>query len=144
MAFRPLPVLVVCWALAGLGAGVGSVLGNAFGKTGLFAGAIVGGIVAIAAAVALVAKLGWLPTGTQRGAFVGGLLGFTVAASIAVANLHTPITPVLITSVVGAGVLAQLRHSTGDFRANSPRPGGLLALSPLFSTRAFPNRVNSD
>lgn len=102
---KPLPVLLACWALAGLGAVAGSIPGNAFGKAGLFTGAIIGGVLAVAGAVTILAKLEWLPPGTQNGALVGGLVGFLVAAPIAVTNLHTPIIPVLSCSLVGAGVL---------------------------------------
>jgi hypothetical protein len=36
---------------------------------------------------------------------LGALLGLCVAAPIAVANLHTPITPIAITSLAGVGAL---------------------------------------
>ena len=102
---RPLLVLTAGWALAGLGAVIGSILGNAAGKPGLFAGAIVGGILGVGAAVAAATRLRWLSTGDRRGALAGGILGFAVAAPIAVANLHTPVTPVLSCALAGVGVL---------------------------------------
>jgi len=102
---KPLPVFLAGWALAGLGAVIGSILGNAAGKTGLFAGAIVGGVVGVGAAVAAVTKLRWLAPEDRRGAFVGGIAGFAVAAPIAVTNLHTPVTPVLICALAGVGLL---------------------------------------
>jgi hypothetical protein len=37
--------------------------------------------------------------------FAAGIAGFAAAAPIAVANLHTPVTPVLSCSLVGLGVL---------------------------------------
>jgi hypothetical protein len=36
---------------------------------------------------------------------MGAVLGFIIAAPIAVLNLHTPITPVLVCSLAGAGAL---------------------------------------
>lgn len=102
---KPLPVFLVSWALAGLGALLGSILGNSMGKAGLFSGAVVGGIIGVAVAVAALARLAWLPRVDRLGAFVGGSCGFLIAAAIAVANLHTPITPVLICGLAGAGVL---------------------------------------
>lgn len=81
------------------------MLGNALGKTGLFAGALIGGLTAIGATVVLVAPFGWLPKEDRSGAFVGGAVGFAVAAPIAVANLHTPVTPFLICALVGVGLL---------------------------------------
>jgi hypothetical protein len=97
--------MLTAWALAGLGAVIGSILGNAGGKRGLFAGAIVGGVAGIGAAVGFLSKLRWIPAEDCRGAFFGGVVGFGIAAPIAVANLHTPITPVLICGLVGAGVI---------------------------------------
>ena len=102
---RPFPLVIATWAFAGLGAVLGSILGNAAGKTGLFAGAIVGGLIGIGLAVALGSKLRWVSTADRRGAFLGGGAGFLVAAPIAVANLHTPITPILICGLAGVGLL---------------------------------------
>jgi hypothetical protein len=102
---KPLPVFLTTWALAGIGAVIGSILGNAGGKPGLFAGAIVGGVVGIASAVGAVTKLQWLSREDRRGAFAGGIVGFALAAPIAVTNLHTPVTPVLICALAGVGLL---------------------------------------
>jgi hypothetical protein len=93
------------WALAGLGALIGSILGNAAGRPGLFAGAVVGGVVGVGAAVALLTRLRWLSPEDRRGAFVGGTIGFALAAPIAATNLHSPVIPVLICALAGAGVL---------------------------------------
>jgi hypothetical protein len=93
------------WVLGGLGAVGGSILGNAFGRTGLFAGAILGGACAVILAVLLTTRFGWQPRAAQAGAMLGALLGLCVAAPIAVANLHTPITPIAITSLAGVGAL---------------------------------------
>ena len=99
------PTLIVTWLLAGFGAVVGSILGNAFGTAGLWAGAIGGGALTTVAAVALSVSRGWLPRPARGGALVGGLVGFAVAAPLAVANLHTPLTPIVVTSLAGIGVL---------------------------------------
>jgi hypothetical protein len=93
------------WGLAGLGAVIGSILGNAAGKPGLFAGAVVGGVVGVGAAVALLTRLRWLSPDDRRGAFVGGSIGFALAVPIAATNLHSPVIPVLICGLAGAGVL---------------------------------------
>ncbi len=102
---KPLPLFIAAWALAGLGAVLGSMLGTAAGKPGLFAGAIIGGLIGIGLAVAIASKLQWLPFADRRGAFVGGGVGFAVAAPIAVSNLHTPVTPILICALAGLGLL---------------------------------------
>jgi hypothetical protein len=102
---KPFPLFITAWALAGLGAVIGSILGNAAGKGGLFAGAILGGMIGIGVAVAIGSKLQWLPTADRVGALVGGGAGFAVAAPIAVSNLHTPVTPILICALAGVGLL---------------------------------------
>ena len=105
VTLKPLPAFLTAWALAGVGAVIGSILGNAGGKPGLLAGAVVGGVVGIGSAVGAVTKLQWLSREDRRGAFVGGIVGFAVAAPIAVTNLHTPVTPVLICGLAGVGLL---------------------------------------
>jgi len=102
---NPLPALLAAWALTGVGAVIGSILGNAGGKSGLFAGAVVGGVVGVWAAVAAGIKLRWLSRQDRRGAFVGGIVGFGIAAPIAVTNLHTPVTPVLVCALAGVGLV---------------------------------------
>jgi hypothetical protein len=99
------PVFLAAWALAGIGAVIGSILGHAAGKPGLFTGAIVGGVVGVAVAVGAVTKLHWLSPEDRRGALVGGIVGFGIAAPIAVTNLRTPVTPVLICGLAGVGLL---------------------------------------
>ena len=105
MPRRPVLLVLVTWLLAGLGAVVGSILGNAAGRTGLFVGAIVGGVLTTAGAVLLATRLGWLPRPDRSRALVGGTIGFAIAAPIAVTNLHTPVTPILVTSLAGIGAL---------------------------------------
>jgi hypothetical protein len=102
---KPFRAFLTAWALTGLGAVVGSILGNAVGRAGLFAGAVIGGLLGLSAAVAGLARLQWLAPEDRRGAFIGGAVGFAVAAPIAVTNLHTPVTPVLICGLAGAGLL---------------------------------------
>jgi hypothetical protein len=102
---KPLPVLLLVWALGGLGAVAGSILGNALGSTGLYVGAMVGGACSVSLATFLATKLAWLPPAVLGAATVGGILGLCIAAPIAVSNLHTPITPVAITSLAGVGAL---------------------------------------
>jgi hypothetical protein len=115
---KPIPAFLTAWALAGLGAVIGSILGNSAGKPGLFAGAIVGGVVGVGAAVAALAKLRWLSPEDRRGAFVGGIVGFAVAAPIAVTNLHTPLIPVLICGLAGAGLLLGVGVARGWRRSS--------------------------
>lgn len=102
---KPLPVLLLVWALGGLGAVAGSILGNALGTTGLYVGAMVGGVCGVSLATFLATRLGWLPRAALGAATVGGILGLCIAAPIAASNLHTPITPVAVTSLAGVGVL---------------------------------------
>jgi hypothetical protein len=116
-----MPVFITAWALAGLGAVIGSILGNAAGKPGLLAGAVVGGVLGVGAAVAAVTKLQWLSPEDRRGAFVGGIVGFAVAAPIAVTNLHTPVTPVLICGLAGVGLLLGVGVARGWRRSSCAR-----------------------
>jgi hypothetical protein len=98
-------VLLLAWALAGLGAVVGSILGNAAGKPGLFAGAALGGVLGVGAAVLAGTRLRWLSPEDRRSAFLGGIVGFGVAAPIATTSLHTPVIPVLVCALAGVGLL---------------------------------------
>ena len=104
--------------MAGLGAVIGSILGNAAGRLGLFVGAVVGGVAGVGAAVAGLGKLQWLSPEDRRGAFIGGTAGFAVAAPIAVTNLHTPVTPVLICGLAGAGLLLGVGVARGSRRTS--------------------------
>jgi len=104
-SLKPIPVFIAAWALAGFGAVVGSILGRAAGKPGLLAGAVVGGVLGVGAAVVVLTKLQWLSPADRRGALVGGIVGFAVAAPIAVTHLHSPMTPVVICSLAGVGLL---------------------------------------
>lgn len=116
----PIPAFLIAWMLAGLGAVIGSILGNGVGKRGLFVGAVVGGIVGVAAAVAASSRLQWLSRQDRGSGLVGGIIGFAIAAPIAVANLHTPVTPVLICGLAGVGVLLGAGVARG-WRGDSSR-----------------------
>jgi hypothetical protein len=109
--------MILVWLVTGVGAVAGSIVGNAAGRTGLFVGATVGGLAASALAAALAGKAGWIPQPERRGALFGAMLGFLIAAPLAVANLHTPVTPVLLTSLAGAGALLGAGISRGRNRA---------------------------
>ncbi len=115
---KVIPLLLVTWALAGLGAVIGSILGNAAGRPGLFAGATLGGVLGVGVAVLAVAKLRWLSPEDRRGAFIGGVGGFAIAAPIATANLHTPVIPVLVCGLAGAGLLLGVGVARGWRRSS--------------------------
>jgi hypothetical protein len=117
---KPLPVLLLVWLLSGLGAIGGSMLGNGLGRGGLYAGAMVGGAGFVILAVLLAAALDWLPRPARSTAIVGGVIGLCVAAPIAVANLHTPITPVAVTSLAGVGALIGAGWRGGMHRTDLP------------------------
>ena len=110
---KPLPVILLSWALAGLGSVAGSVLGNALGPAGLKVGALVGGTLATIGAVALCARFTWLPRSGRGLGTLGGLVGYGVAAALAVTHLNSPIVPVLSCGFVGAGVLLGAGASKG-------------------------------
>ncbi len=105
MRMKPIPVFLGTWALTGIGAVLGSIPGHSAGKPGLFAGAALGGVLGVGAAVLVEAKLQWLSPEDRLSAFIGGTVGFAVAAPIATANLHTPVIPVLVCALAGAGLL---------------------------------------
>ena len=102
---RHIRVVLLAWIVTGFGAVVGSVAGNAFGRRGLFIGAMVGGTLALLVAIKLLGSLQWLDPERRRGGSIGGLVGFALASPLAVMNLHTPVIPILVTSLVGLGVL---------------------------------------
>jgi hypothetical protein len=110
---KPFALFAIAWGLAGLGAVIGSILGNAAGKPGLFAGAVIGGVAGVGAAVAAASKLRWLSIDDRAGALLGGVVGFAVAAPIAVTNLYTPVTPVLICGLAGVGLLIGIGVARG-------------------------------
>ncbi len=117
-ALKTLPIFLAAWILAGLGAVIGSMLGNAAGKSGLFVGATVGGILGVTAAVGLASKFQWLARADRSSGLIGGIIGFVVAAPVAVANLHTPVTPVLICALAGVGVLLGVGFARGWRRSS--------------------------
>jgi hypothetical protein len=115
---KPARVFLSAWILTGIGAVLGSILGNGLGKRGLFVGAIVGGVVGVALSVVVGSRLQWLAREDRAGGLVGGIIGFAIAAPIAVTNLHTPITPVLVCALAGVGVLLGAGIARG-WRQNS-------------------------
>jgi len=88
---------------------IGSILGHGAGKIGLFTGAILGGLLGIVVAVGAGTKLKWLSSEDRAGALVGAMLGFGVAVPIAMTNLHTPVTPLMICGLAGVGLLLGVR-----------------------------------
>ena len=96
--------LVVC-GLAAVCIVLGSVLGHSLGKAGLFSGAGIGGIVGVAVAAWLSARVGLLDRANFGVTFLGGVVGFTVAAVIAVNNLHSPLIPMASVALIGLGAL---------------------------------------
>lgn len=103
---RQLRVIVVTWALAGLGAGVGAGLGKLFGRQGVFLGAMVGATLAILYSMKLLVSLKWFDADRRRGGTIGGLCGLALAAPLASMNLDQPLIAVLCASLTGIGVLA--------------------------------------
>lgn len=91
--------------MTGFGAVAGSILGNAFGRRGLFIGATVAGTLALLIAIQVLTGLRWLDSERRRGGTIGGLVGFALAAPLAVMNLQTPVIPIVVTSLVGFGVV---------------------------------------
>lgn len=84
---------------------MGSILGNWFHRPGLFVGAFISGAAAVTLSAIGAVRFGWLPREGRAGAIVGGIVGFSVAASITVLNLHTPVVALLSPALAGAGVL---------------------------------------
>jgi hypothetical protein len=97
--------LVTVWFLTGIASVLGSMLGGIWGPSALFAGAIIGGPFGVAAGVWIATTLKWIPRRARGRAIAWGILGFAIAAPIAVMNLHTPVTPVLICALAGVGAL---------------------------------------
>jgi len=84
---------------------IGSMLGNIFGKTGLFTGAIVGGIIGILVVMILARRFNLMEARHHVSTLIGATSGYLIAAAIAVNNLHTPVIPILSTSLVGVGAV---------------------------------------
>jgi len=97
--------LILVWLLAGIGAVAGSIPGAAMGPRGLFAGAALGGPLGAIAGVWICVRLTWLERADQRAASIGAAAGFLAAIPVATLNLRSPVVPVLICSLAGAGAL---------------------------------------
>ena len=105
MIFKNIALFLIVCGLAGFCILLGSVLGHSLGQVGLFSGAVIGGIVGVAIAVWITARLGLLDRANFGVTFLGGVVGFIVAATIAVNNLHGPIIPVASIALIGLGAL---------------------------------------
>ncbi len=103
---RQLRVILVTWALAGLGAGLGIGLGRWFGRQAVFLGAMVGATLAILYAMKLLVSIHWFDGDRRRGGTIGALCGLALAAPLASMNLDSPVLVVLVASITGVGVLA--------------------------------------
>src|SRR5215510_7047574 len=96
--------LIVCF-LSGVGTLVGSVPGHGVGGNGLFVGAIVGGSLGVLVSTRLAVRLNLIDQSAYTAVAVGGLAGFGLASVITMANLHTPIIPLLSIALVGFGAI---------------------------------------
>ena len=103
---RQMRVILVTWALAGLGAGLGAVLGEWSGRQGVFLGAMVGATLAILYAMKLLVSVKWFDGDHRRGGTIGALCGLALAAPLVRMNLDSPALVVLVASITGIGVLA--------------------------------------
>jgi hypothetical protein len=103
---RPFATVMLVWVVAGLGAVGASILGAALGPRELFVGAAMGGPLGAVAGVWMCVRLEWLSRAHHTAASIGAAAGFLVAIPIAVANLHSPVVPILSCSLAGAGALA--------------------------------------
>ncbi|MCI0692923.1 hypothetical protein L0337_13080 [candidate division KSB1 bacterium] len=105
MIMRIILLFFLVCGITGLGAVLGSMLGNAFSQTALFVGAMIGGMLGVALAGRLARRFKLIASQNYAFTVIGGILGFFLAAFIAVNNLHTPVTPILSTSLVGLGAI---------------------------------------
>ncbi|MFL5581589.1 MAG: hypothetical protein ACJ8AO_14575 [Gemmatimonadaceae bacterium] len=123
-AVRAGPLFVASFLVAGFCTVVGSILGNAWHQTRiLYLGAVVGGLLGCVLAARLAARLGWVPRERVRATALGAAAGFAVATPIAVTNLHTPVTPILATMLVGLGAVLGARRRPSSARAASAGDG---------------------
>lgn len=103
---KSIATLILVWGVGGVGAVAASILGAAFGPRELFAGAAMGGPLGAVAGVWICVRLAWLSRAQRVVASIGAAAGFLVAIPIAVANLHSPVVPIIAGSLAGAGALA--------------------------------------
>ena len=96
--------LIVCVS-AGIVAFVGSVLGGAIGQTQLFIGGIIGGLVGVVIGGWIAQRRRLINENELKSTIIGGCVGFIIATVIALNNLHTPVIPLLSTSLTGIGTL---------------------------------------
>ena len=98
-------LVLITWVLSGAGTVAGSIIGSAGGPRWLLLGAVAGGVIGIVSAAYLASKLSLIRVEQLPATALGGLIGFWVAASVAVSNLHTPVVPVLCACLTGLGAL---------------------------------------
>ena len=103
--WRDVAFFVVLSLGAGFGGAVGSILGNAAGQTGLIVGALAGGVLASLAVVRASARFGWIPNSTVVRTSYAAVAGFLVASTVAMGTLHSPVGPLVSTTLVGAAGL---------------------------------------
>jgi hypothetical protein len=96
--------LIVCF-LSGVSTLVGSVLGHSVAGNGLFTGAIVGGSLGVLVSTWLAVRLNLIDRSTYAAVAISGLAGFVLASIMTVANLHTPIIPLMSVALVGFGAI---------------------------------------
>jgi hypothetical protein len=103
--------LIVCF-LSGVGTLIGSVLGHSISRNGLFMGAIVGGSLAVLVSTWLAVGLHLIDRSTYAAVTLSGLAGFVLASLITMANLHTPIIPLISVALVGFGAIVGKSYSS--------------------------------
>jgi hypothetical protein len=108
---RMVKLFVLSCGLAGLLAMLGSMVGDAVDH--LDAGGVIGGLAGCAAAAHSASRRGWISHGRSLPTALASAAGFLAAAWIAVHNLHTPVIPVLSTTLVGIGAVAGSRIGRG-------------------------------
>jgi hypothetical protein len=96
--------LMVCF-LSGVGTLIGSVLGHSVGSNGLFMGAVAGGSLGVLVSTWLAVRLHLIDRLAYAAVAVSGLAGFVLASVLTVANLHTPIIPLMSVALVGFGAI---------------------------------------
>ena len=112
-------LVLITWVLSGAGAVAGSIIGSAGGPRWLSLGAVAGAVIGTVSAAYLASKLSLIRVEQLPATALGGLIGFWVAASVAVSNLHTPVVPVLCTCLTGFGALLGGLYFIGA-RTNRP------------------------
>jgi hypothetical protein len=116
-----LMTMLITWLLSGAGAVAGSVIGSVVGPRWLLLGAVAGGVIGTVSAAYLASKFSLIRVDQLAATALGGLIGFWVAASVAVSNLHTPVVPVVCSCFTGVGAFLGALYSAGA-RTNRTEP----------------------